>query len=191
MENVKKSKKLGSKERLASRRPRKPRTCLRWLPTRRILDHSGKIIESSDTESYRDLFMVRRLGLLQTYDRESEVVHQLHFEGKSKKTPHKTKLVPNSRNRLRLLYIDLCGPMRIESINGKRSKDEAQKEIIKFLKQIQVLLHAPVIIVRIDNEIELTNQELKAYFKDVGISHQTSSFITPSKIGLLNEEIRR
>ncbi|GJU60265.1 hypothetical protein Tco_1238031 [Tanacetum coccineum] len=51
MANVKKSKKLGSKERLASPRPCKPRTCLRWFPTGGIFNHSGKIIESSDTES--------------------------------------------------------------------------------------------------------------------------------------------
>nr|GFA83173.1 integrase, catalytic region, zinc finger, CCHC-type, peptidase aspartic, catalytic [Tanacetum cinerariifolium] len=30
------------------------------------------------------------------------------------------KPIPNSRQRLHLLYMDLCGPMRIASINGKR-----------------------------------------------------------------------
>nr|GEV07638.1 retrovirus-related Pol polyprotein from transposon TNT 1-94 [Tanacetum cinerariifolium] len=59
------------------------------------------------------------------------------------------------------------------------SKDKAPEVIIKFLKQIQVLLQAPVIIVRTDNGTKFTNQELKAYFEDVGISHQTSSVITP------------
>ncbi|GKD75302.1 hypothetical protein Tco_1333584, partial [Tanacetum coccineum] len=49
--NVKKSKKLGSEERLASLRPRKPRTCLRWLPTGRIFDLCGKITASSNTKS--------------------------------------------------------------------------------------------------------------------------------------------
>ncbi|GJR07794.1 retrovirus-related pol polyprotein from transposon TNT 1-94 [Tanacetum coccineum] len=49
--NVKKSKNLGSKERLASPKPSKPRTCLRWLPTGRIFDLSGTITESSNTES--------------------------------------------------------------------------------------------------------------------------------------------
>nr|GEW60283.1 hypothetical protein [Tanacetum cinerariifolium] len=63
--------------------------------------------------------------------------------------------VPNSRQRLHLLHMDLCGPMRIASINGKwyvlvivddysrykwvhflRSKDEAPEVIIKFLKRI-------------------------------------------------------
>ncbi|GJW10902.1 hypothetical protein Tco_1576729 [Tanacetum coccineum] len=52
--NVKKSKKLGSEERLASPRPRKPRTCLRWLPTGIIFDLCDKIIASSNTESESD-----------------------------------------------------------------------------------------------------------------------------------------
>ncbi|GKF41712.1 retrovirus-related pol polyprotein from transposon TNT 1-94 [Tanacetum coccineum] len=61
--------------------------------------------------------------------------------------------------------MDLCGPMRVESINGKRyvlvivddysrytwvhflrSKDEAPEEIKTFLKKITVLLQALVII---------------------------------------------
>nr|GEY75997.1 hypothetical protein [Tanacetum cinerariifolium] len=52
-ENVKKSKKSGSKESLAS--PSKPRSFLRWLPTRRIFDLYGKITSSSNTESELDL----------------------------------------------------------------------------------------------------------------------------------------
>ncbi|GKC52633.1 hypothetical protein Tco_1075378 [Tanacetum coccineum] len=52
--NVKKSKKLGSDERLASPRPSKPRTCLRWLPTGRIFDLCGKITASSNIESESD-----------------------------------------------------------------------------------------------------------------------------------------
>nr|GEZ39025.1 uncharacterized mitochondrial protein AtMg00810-like [Tanacetum cinerariifolium] len=41
-------------------------------------------------------------------------------QGKSKRASHPPKPVPNSRQRLHLLYMDLCGPMRIASINGKR-----------------------------------------------------------------------
>nr|GEX06775.1 hypothetical protein [Tanacetum cinerariifolium] len=80
-------------------------------------------------------------------------------QGKSKRASHPPKLVPNSRQRLHLLHMDLCGPMRIASINGKRyvlvivddysrytwvlfliSKDEAPAVIITFLKRIMVLL---------------------------------------------------
>nr|GEY24204.1 retrovirus-related Pol polyprotein from transposon TNT 1-94 [Tanacetum cinerariifolium] len=41
-------------------------------------------------------------------------------QGKSKIASHPPKPVPNSRQRLHLLHMDLCGPMRIASINGKR-----------------------------------------------------------------------
>nr|GEY76866.1 hypothetical protein [Tanacetum cinerariifolium] len=40
--------------------------------------------------------------------------------GKAKQTPFHTKLTPSSKRRLQLLHIDLCGPMRVASINGKR-----------------------------------------------------------------------
>ncbi|GJU22190.1 retrovirus-related pol polyprotein from transposon TNT 1-94 [Tanacetum coccineum] len=67
-------------------------------------------------------------------------------QGKSKKASHPPKPVPNSKKRLHLLHMDLCGPMRVESINGKRSKDDAPEVIKTFLKKITVLLQAPVII---------------------------------------------
>nr|GFA84718.1 hypothetical protein [Tanacetum cinerariifolium] len=76
-------------------------------------------------------------------------------QGKSKRASHPPKPVSNSRQGLHLLHMDLCGPMRIASINGKRyilvivddysrytwvhflrSKDEAPEVIIKFLTRI-------------------------------------------------------
>nr|GFB29860.1 retrovirus-related Pol polyprotein from transposon TNT 1-94 [Tanacetum cinerariifolium] len=91
-------------------------------------------------------------------------------QGKIKRASHPPKPVPNLRQRLHLLHMDLCGPMRITSINGKRyilvivddysrytwvhfmrSKDKAPKVIITFLKRITVLLQSPVIIIRTDN----------------------------------------
>nr|GEZ21470.1 hypothetical protein [Tanacetum cinerariifolium] len=39
---------------------------------------------------------------------------------KSKRASHPPKPVPNSKQRLHLLHMDLCGPIRIASINGKR-----------------------------------------------------------------------
>ncbi|GJW99021.1 retrovirus-related pol polyprotein from transposon TNT 1-94 [Tanacetum coccineum] len=89
--------------------------------------------------------------------------------------------------------MDLCGPMRVESINGKkyilvivddfsrftwvkflRSKDEALEFIINLLKMIQVRLNATVKNIRTDNGAEFVNQTLRSYYKDVGISHETS-----------------
>ncbi|GJV76270.1 hypothetical protein Tco_1507854 [Tanacetum coccineum] len=50
-ENAKKSKELGSKGSLASSRPSKPRTFLRWIPTGRIFAMYGKLTASSNTEN--------------------------------------------------------------------------------------------------------------------------------------------
>nr|GEU83085.1 reverse transcriptase domain-containing protein [Tanacetum cinerariifolium] len=41
-------------------------------------------------------------------------------QGKSKRASHPPKPVSNSKQRLHLLHMDLCGPMRVASINGKR-----------------------------------------------------------------------
>nr|GFB17885.1 retrovirus-related Pol polyprotein from transposon TNT 1-94 [Tanacetum cinerariifolium] len=79
--------------------------------------------------------------------------------GKSKKKSHKPKFEDTNQENLYLLHMDLCGPMRVKSVNGKkyilvivddysrftwvkflRSKDEAPDFIIKFLKMIQVRL---------------------------------------------------
>ncbi|GJR08715.1 retrovirus-related pol polyprotein from transposon TNT 1-94 [Tanacetum coccineum] len=49
-----KPKNVGSNVRLASPKPMKPRTYLRWSPTGRSFDLTGKIIESSNVESHSD-----------------------------------------------------------------------------------------------------------------------------------------
>nr|GEY36177.1 hypothetical protein [Tanacetum cinerariifolium] len=51
---VKKTKKVGFIERLATPKPSKPSFFLRWLPTRRLFNLKGKIIESSESESQSD-----------------------------------------------------------------------------------------------------------------------------------------
>ncbi|GJW62818.1 retrovirus-related pol polyprotein from transposon TNT 1-94 [Tanacetum coccineum] len=39
---------------------------------------------------------------------------------KAKRSSFKTKAIPSSKGRLNLLHMDLCGPMRVESINGNK-----------------------------------------------------------------------
>ncbi|GKD59073.1 hypothetical protein Tco_1296582 [Tanacetum coccineum] len=51
---VRKPKKVGSKERLASPKPSTPRSCLRWSPTGRIFDLKGKIIATSESVCQSD-----------------------------------------------------------------------------------------------------------------------------------------
>nr|GEU96646.1 retrovirus-related Pol polyprotein from transposon TNT 1-94 [Tanacetum cinerariifolium] len=118
--------------------------------------------------------------------------------GKAKRITFKTKTVPSSKGRLNLLHMDLCGPMWIESINGKkyimvivddysrytwthflRSMDETPEVLKDFLKMIQQSLQAQVIIVRTDRVTKFLNKTLYAYFKEEGIKHQQSIPRTP------------
>nr|GFB65910.1 retrovirus-related Pol polyprotein from transposon TNT 1-94 [Tanacetum cinerariifolium] len=39
---------------------------------------------------------------------------------KAKRSSFKSKVVPSMKRRLNLLHKDLCGPMRVASINGKK-----------------------------------------------------------------------
>ncbi|GKE35438.1 retrovirus-related pol polyprotein from transposon TNT 1-94 [Tanacetum coccineum] len=117
---------------------------------------------------------------------------------KAKKSSFKTKVVPSSKERLNLLYMDLCGPMQVASIIGKkyilvivedysrytwtfflRSKDEIPEVLKDFLTMIQRNLQAPVISVRTDRGTKFLNKTLNAFFKEEGIEHQTSTPQTP------------
>ncbi|GJR57982.1 retrovirus-related pol polyprotein from transposon TNT 1-94 [Tanacetum coccineum] len=53
------------------------------------------------------------------YCQGSNFVH-LGEMSKAKRSSFKTKAVPSSKGRLNLLHMDLCGPMRVASINGKK-----------------------------------------------------------------------
>ncbi|GKA41231.1 retrovirus-related pol polyprotein from transposon TNT 1-94 [Tanacetum coccineum] len=124
--------------------------------------------------------------------------------GKSKKKPHKPKSEDTNQEKLYLLHMDLCGPMRVASVNGKkyilvivddysrftwvkflRSKDEAPDFIIKFLKMIQLRLKVPVRRIRTDNGTEFVNQTLREYYEKVGISHETSVARSPQQNGVV------
>ncbi|GJT98909.1 retrovirus-related pol polyprotein from transposon TNT 1-94 [Tanacetum coccineum] len=123
--------------------------------------------------------------------------------GKSKKQSHNPKSEDTNQEKLYLLHMDVCRPMCVASVNGKRyilvivddytqftwvkflaSNDEAPDFIIKFLKMIQVRLNATVRNIRTDNGTEFVNQTLRDYYEQVGISHETSVVRTPQQ----NEE---
>ncbi|GKC79527.1 retrovirus-related pol polyprotein from transposon TNT 1-94 [Tanacetum coccineum] len=129
--------------------------------------------------------------------------------GKSKKQSHKPKSDDTNQEKLYLLHMDLCGPMRVASINGKKyilvimddysrvtwvkflaSKDEAPDFIIKFLKMIQVRLNAPVRNIRTNNGTEFVNQTLSSYYESVGISYETSVARSPQQNGVVERRNR-
>nr|GEU75311.1 hypothetical protein [Tanacetum cinerariifolium] len=105
--------------------------------------------------------------------------------------------------------MDLCGPMRVANINGRRyvlvivddysrytwvrflkTKDETPEVIKNFLKKIYVRLHDPIIIVRTNNGTEFKNHVLKEYFNSVGITHETSAAKIPQQNGVVERKNR-
>ncbi|GJS07928.1 retrovirus-related pol polyprotein from transposon TNT 1-94 [Tanacetum coccineum] len=91
--------------------------------------------------------------------------------GKAKRKSFKTKTTPISKRQLQLIHMDLCDPMRVESINGKkyvlvnvddysrytwthflRSKDETPEVLIDFPRLIQRGLYAQSRGFSVDNK---------------------------------------
>ncbi|GJT94750.1 integrase, catalytic region, zinc finger, CCHC-type containing protein [Tanacetum coccineum] len=110
---------------------------------------------------------------------------------------------------LHTLHMNLCRPMRVQSINGKkyilviiddysrftwvqflRSKDETLEFIIKFLKQIQVGLNKTVKYIRTNNDTEFVNQVLTEYYENVSIFYQKSVLRTPQQNGVVERQNR-
>ncbi|GJX44439.1 retrovirus-related pol polyprotein from transposon TNT 1-94 [Tanacetum coccineum] len=100
--------------------------------------------------------------------------------GKSKKESYPHKPEPSTNEKLQMLHMDLCGPMRF-----LRTKDEAPKIIIKFFKQAQVSLNATVRYSHTDNGIDFHNQTLRNYTEEVRITHMTSTTCTLQQNGVV------
>ncbi|GKA95670.1 retrovirus-related pol polyprotein from transposon TNT 1-94 [Tanacetum coccineum] len=105
--------------------------------------------------------------------------------------------------------MDLCGPIRVQIINGKkyilviiddhsrfswvkflRSKDETPEVVIKFLKQIQVGFNKTIRYIRTDNGTEFVNKDLTAYYERVGIFHQKTVPRTPQQNDIVERRNR-
>nr|GEV77129.1 integrase, catalytic region, zinc finger, CCHC-type, peptidase aspartic, catalytic [Tanacetum cinerariifolium] len=124
--------------------------------------------------------------------------------GNSKKHTHLPKAENTNLEVLNTLHMNLCEPMRVQTINGKkyilvivddytrftwvkflRLKDETPEVVIKFLKQIQVGLNKTIRFIRINNGTEFVNHDLTHYYESVGIFHQNSVPRTPQKNGVV------
>nr|GEX67676.1 integrase, catalytic region, zinc finger, CCHC-type, peptidase aspartic, catalytic [Tanacetum cinerariifolium] len=140
---------------------------------------------------------------------EAKIMGYACAMGKSMKKSHKPKSKDTNQEKLYLLHMDLCGPMCVKSVNGKkyiivivddysrftwvkflRSKDEAPDFIIKFMRIIQVRLKVPVRRIRTDNGTKFVNQTLRDYYEEVGISHETSVARSPQQNGVVERRNR-
>ncbi|GKC09817.1 retrovirus-related pol polyprotein from transposon TNT 1-94 [Tanacetum coccineum] len=130
-------------------------------------------------------------------------------QGKSKKVLFPPKLVPSTESKLELLHMDLYGPMRVASINGKkyilviiddyslytwvyflRTKDEAPEIIIDFINQVQRKIKAQIMTIRTNNGTEFKNEKLQAFYAKLGIVHKTSITRTPQQSGVVKRRNR-
>ncbi|GJZ19188.1 retrovirus-related pol polyprotein from transposon TNT 1-94 [Tanacetum coccineum] len=87
-------------------------------------------------------------------------------QGKIHRKHHKSKTDFALNKPLYLLHMDLCGPMRVESINGKRYR------------------------VRTDNGTEFKNKTLAKFFDEVGITQQFFAARTPQQNGVVERRNR-
>ncbi|GJT07803.1 retrovirus-related pol polyprotein from transposon TNT 1-94 [Tanacetum coccineum] len=135
-------------------------------------------------------------------------LRNLSTRGRAKAYPH-IKAENTNLEVVNTLHMDLCGPMQVQTINGKkyilvivddysrftwvkflRSKDETPEVVIKFLKQIQIGLNKTVRYIRTDNGTEFVNQVLTEYYERVGIFHQKSVPRTPQQNGVIERRNR-
>nr|GFA51895.1 retrovirus-related Pol polyprotein from transposon TNT 1-94 [Tanacetum cinerariifolium] len=172
-------------------------------------DHVAKIMGYSDYQIGNVIIsrgLVRGLPKLKF---EKDHLCSACAMGKSMKKSHKPKSEDTNQEKLYLLHMDLCGPMRVESVNGKnyilviiddysrftcvkflRSKKEALDFFIKFLRMIQVRLKVLVRRIQTDNGIEFVNQTLRDYYEEVDISHKTSVAHSPQQNGVVERRNR-
>ncbi|KAJ9541518.1 hypothetical protein OSB04_028024 [Centaurea solstitialis] len=163
-------------------------------------------------QNFSDISKLANGGLVKglpklTFDRDS--LCPACQMGKMKRISHKSKTESSCQSPLEMLHMDLCGPIEIQSISGKkyilvmvdeysrytwleflRMKSEAPELIIKFIKRIQVLLQLPVRKIRSDNGTEFKNATLDAYLTSVGISHNFSGAYTPQQNGVVERRNR-
>nr|GEU64745.1 retrovirus-related Pol polyprotein from transposon TNT 1-94 [Tanacetum cinerariifolium] len=135
---------------------------------------------------------------------EKDHLRSAYEHGKIHWKHHKSKTTFASNKPLYLLHMDLCGPMRVESLNGKRyvlvvvddysryiwvfflhSMDEASEVIISFIKKTQVNLQLQVHRVRTDNGTEFKNKTLAKFFDEVGITQQFFAARMPQQNGVV------
>ncbi|GKF31443.1 putative ribonuclease H-like domain-containing protein, partial [Tanacetum coccineum] len=97
---------------------------------------------------------------------------------KSKKFSHRPKSENTNMKVLHILHMDLCGPMRVQSIKGK-----------KYILVI-VGLNKTVRFICTDNGTEFVNQVMSEYYEGVGIFHQKSIPKTPQQNGVVERRNR-
>ncbi|GJV89011.1 retrovirus-related pol polyprotein from transposon TNT 1-94 [Tanacetum coccineum] len=130
-------------------------------------------------------------------------------QGKRKKSSNPPKLVSSTHSKLELLHMDLCGPIRVATINRKKyilviiddysrftwvyflyTKDATLEIIKKFIAQVQLNYNAKVHKIQTDNDTKLKNSIPKSYYEKLGIMHQFLTARMPQQNGVVERRNR-
>ncbi|KAI3772163.1 hypothetical protein L6452_03343 [Arctium lappa] len=129
--------------------------------------------------------------------------------GKMKRSSHKTKSENNCPRPLHMLHVDLCGPISVQSLAGKkyimvlidefsrftwiefiRAKSEVSDILIRLLKRLHVLFSSKVQKLRSDDGTEFKNAKINSYLSEEGITPNFSAARTPQQNGVVERKNR-
>ncbi|GJS24129.1 retrovirus-related pol polyprotein from transposon TNT 1-94 [Tanacetum coccineum] len=103
-------------------------------------------------------------------------------KGKRKKASLPPKLIPNKEYKFELLHMDLCRPMRVASINGK-------KYILVIVDDYSWYTWAQILTIQTNIRTKFKNEKLRAFYAKLGIVHKTSIARTPQQNGVVERQI--
>nr|GEU85863.1 hypothetical protein [Tanacetum cinerariifolium] len=132
--------------------------------------------------------------------------YHISILGKINKASHPPKVVPSTHSKLELLHMDLCGPMRVASINEKRyilvivddysrftwvyflhTKDETPETIKNFIARVQLNYNAKVNKIHTNNAMAFKHDSLEPDFQlFINDDSSVESMNIPSKEDLDN-----
>ena len=129
--------------------------------------------------------------------------------GKQVGAPHPAKNILTSTMPLKLLHMDLFGPIAYISIGGNKyrlvivddffrftwvfflqDKSEAQGIVKKFIRRAQNEYELKIKHVRSDNGSEFRNTNVEEFLDEEGIKHEFSAPYTPQQNGIVERKNR-
>nr|GEW85262.1 hypothetical protein [Tanacetum cinerariifolium] len=213
--DVKKPKKVGFIERLATPKTSTPRSILRWSPTGRLFDQKGKIVNSSESESQFD------------YSNGDNACNSNTLEPKMKLFPNYTSFLGRqfSDSDLKVAFRrNTCFVRNLDEVDllkGDHSTNLYTINLHEMASKFPICLmarasftkswlwHQRLSHLNFDTINDLARNDLvsglpkfkyhkehlcpsllKEYFDSVGISHQMSSVRTPQQNGVVERRNR-
>src|SRR6187551_29684 len=129
--------------------------------------------------------------------------------GKQVGAPHPPKNILTSSKPLKLLHMDLFGPVAYVSIGGNKyglvivddfsrftwvfflqDKSEARTIIKRFIKRAQNEFELKIKHIRSDNGTEFKNTNVEEFLDEEGIKHELSAPYTPQQNGVVERKNR-